>query len=780
MSAAEIPAGRYIGARVQRREDPRLLTGHGTYVDDVRLPGMLHLAFARSAFGHARITSIELEQARRLPGVVAVWSGAELNGDSAEPLLDFSALGGPPAQYALADDEVRYFGEPVAVVVAENRYLAEDAVDAIVIEYDPLPAVIGRERALADQALAHGGLASNVGWSGASEPDSALDDALAACAHVTTHTVHQHRHVNAPMEPRGIVASWDAASGELTVHVSSQNPHADRDYFARILGIGEHRVRATMRDVGGAFGQKIPRGREEAVAVLASRRLGVPVKWIEDRQENLMAANHARDEQMTVSLGVDEGGRIRAARAEYLGDLGAYPFYPPFAIGQMALEVLPGPYPLEHYGWSGQTVFTNTSGSGAYRGPWMMETVAREIVVDVLARELGMDPAELRRRNVISAADLPYTTITGSEYDRMTPLETFEATLEAVGYDAFRERQRELRGEGRYLGIGICTYVEPTAGLQGSPLGVEAATIRIQPSGKVDVLMGTGSHGHSLETTMIQVVADHLGVPIEDVRLHQGDTAVAPFGGGTAGSRSAVIAGGVARISAIRLRAKVLEIAAQMLEAAADDLEIERAVISVKGSPDVSLSLAEVARTAYLRPDLLPDGMDAGLEDTSRYAPPAPTFANSTQICTCEVDTETGLVTVLDWVVGGDYGVMINPMVVEGQVAGGVVQGIGGALLEHMPYNEDGTPLAITFKDYLLPTAANVPDIRYVHLETPSDRPGGHKGVGEGGAIGAPAAVVNAVSDALSPFGIIVTDQPLSPDRLLALIDGARDGDRRR
>jgi len=273
---------------------------------------------------------------------------------------------------------------------------------------------------------------------------------------------------------------------------------------------------------------------------------------------------------------------------------------------------------------------------------------------------------------------------------------------------------------------------------------------------------------------MVQVVADHLGVPIEDVRLHQGDTAIAPYGGGTAGSRSAVIAGGVARISATRLRTKVLEIAGHMLEAAADDLEIERAVISVKGSPEAKLTLAEVARTAYLSPNRLPEGMEAGLEDTSRYAPAAPTFANSTQICTCEVDVETGLVTVLDWVVGGDYGVMINPMVVEGQIAGGVVQGIGGALLEHMPYNQDGTPLAITFKDYLLPTAANVPDIRYVHLETPSDRPGGHKGVGEGGAIGAPAAAVNAVSDALSPFGIIVTDQPLSPDRLLALIDAAR------
>ena len=773
MSTAQVPAGRYVGQRILRREDPRLITGHGSYVDDIRLPGMLHLAFARSPFGHARITSIGLDQARELPGVVAAWSGTELNGDTVIPLADFSQPDAPtPAMYALASDEATYFGEPVAVVVAESRYIAEDAVDLIDVEYEQLPAVIGRERALEDDRPVHTGF-SNIAWVGGSPPDDALDRAFAACEHVTTRTVNQHRHVNVPMETRGIVASWDAASAELTVHVSSQGPHSDREYFARILGIGEHKVRCTMRDVGGGFGQKITRGREEVVAVLASRRLQVPVKWIEDRQENLMAANHARDEQMTLSIGVDEEGRIQAIRAEYLGDVGAYPCLPPNLFGFIALQVLPGPYRFEHYGWLGRAVYTNTSGLGAYRGPWMMETVAREIVVDVLARELEMDPAELRRRNVISQDDLPYKTPTGSEYERMTPLETYEATLQAIGYDEFRERQRRALEEGRYLGVGICTYVEPTAGAQG-PMGVEAATIRIQPSGKVDVMMGTGSHGQSLETTMIQVVADELGVPIEDIQFHQGDTAASPYGGGTAGSRSAVIAGGVGRISAAKLRGKILEIAAHMLEAAPDDLEIERSVISVKGSPDASMTLAEIAQTAYYAPAMLPDGMEAGLEDTSRYSPPADTFANSTQICTCEVDIETGQVSILDWVVGGDYGVLINPMVVEGQICGGVVQGIGGALLEHMPYNEDGTPLAITFKDYLLPTAANVPDVRYVHLETPSDRPLGAKGVGEGGAIGAPAAIVNAVSDALSPLGVQVTDQPLSPDRILALIDAAR------
>ena len=548
----------------------------------------------------------------------------------------------------------------------------------------------------------------------------------------------------------------------------------DREYFARAIGVPEHRVRVIMRDVGGGFGQKIFRGREETATVLASHRLGRPVKWIEDRHENLVAASHSRDEQMTLRVGVDGDGNIQAVHADYLGDVGAYPFIPPAIPGAAALEILPGPYRIGHYGWSGRSVFTNTSGQGAYRGPWMMETVAREIMMDVVAREIGMDPVELRRRNILHSTDLPYTNASGERYERLTPAETFEAAIRLIGYDAFRAEQPRLRERGRYLGIGVCTYIEPTAGVRGGPGDVEAATIRIEPSGKVNVLMGTGSHGHSLETTMVQIVADQLGVPIDDVRLLQGDTAIAPYGGGTAGSRSAVIGGGVARISAGRVREKVLLIAGHLLEASPEDLEIEDARISVVGSPGPSVTVADVARTAYYRARELPEGIEPGLENTSRYIPPATTYANSTQICTCEVDINTGLVAVLDWVVGGDYGVVINPNVVEGQVAGGVAQGIGGVLLEHMAYDEWGNPRSITFKDYLLPTAATVPDIRYVHLETPSDRPGGHKGVGEGGAIGAPAALVNAVSDALAPLGVLITDQPLSPDRILSAIRTAR------
>jgi carbon-monoxide dehydrogenase large subunit len=670
---------------------------------------------------------------------------------------------------------VRFVGDPLAIVIAESRYLAEDAAEMIDVDYDLQTPVIGREPATRDAEIVHPELSTNRAWSmSVEEPDVAA--ALAMCADVVTETIHQHRHVNVPMEGRAIIAHWEPAEEHLTVYASSQNPHQDRGFLARVLGIPEHQVRVTMRDVGGGFGQKISVTREETAVVMAGRRLSVPIKWIEDRVENLTAANSARDEQMTVTLGFDADGILQVARTDYLGDIGSYPQLPPGILATIAARAFPGPYRFAHYGWAGRAVYTNTCGVAAYRGPWMMETTAREIVMDIAARELGIDPAELRRRNTVHEEELPYTTPSGEVYERISPLRTLDAALEAVDYEGFRARQVEARRSGRYLGIGISHYVEPTGGGGVGPSATEVATIRVEPSGKVQVLMGTGSHGHSLETTMVQVVADHLGVALQDVVLLQGDTAISPYGGGTAGSRSAVKGGAAARLSAIKLREKAVAIAAHLMEAAVDDIEVADGVFSVKGSPgDPQITLGEVAAVAYTQPNTLPAGMESGLENTSRYAGTGPTHANSTQICTCEVNIETGQVALHEFVVGEDCGVMINPMIVEGQIAGGIAQGVGGALLEHFPYNEDGTPLAITFKDYLMPTTDNVPDIRYVHIETPSLTPGGHKGVGEGGAIGAPAAVVNAVADALSPFGIRVTAQPLSPDRVLAMIEAARE-----
>jgi aerobic carbon-monoxide dehydrogenase large subunit len=763
-------AARFVGASVNRREDPRLLTGHGRYVDDVVLPGMLHAAFVRSPLARATISSIDLSAARAAPGVVAVMSGTELH----EGINPFPPPGPVtfPTFSALASGDVRYAGDPVAVVVAESRYLAEDAGELVDVEYDPLPPVIGHETAGEASDLVHPELESNVAFDDVPHDTGDLDEAFARCTHVLTETFHQHRYVNVPMEPRGLVASWIPGDEELTVWLSCQGPHMARLAFSAILGLPENRIRVMMKDVGGGFGQKIFVGREEVAVTALARRLARPVKWIEDRQENLMASNHAREEHITVKLGLDENGIIQAADVSHVEDMGAYPLLPPNATLTLSGLMFPGPYRVPSYRTRGASVYTNTCARGAYRGPWMGETLGRECMIDIAARELGIDPAELRRRNMISADELPHQTATGLTYDRISLHETLEQALELAGYDGFRAEQGKLREEGRYLGIGISAYVEPT-GMGGGPLGNEVATIRIEPTGQVNVLMGTASHGHSLETTMVQVVADQLGVPMDSVVLVQGDTASSPFGGGTAGSRSAVVAGNAARVSAAKLREKVLEIAGHLREVAPEDLEIEDGMISVKGVPGPATTVTEVAMTAYLMPDALPPGMEPGLENTSRYSAPPFTFSNATQICKVEVDIDTGMVTVLDFVISEDCGVMINPKVVDGQIAGGIAQGIGGVLLEHMPYDERGNPLAITFKDYLMPTIADVPDYRIGHIETPSDTPGGHKGTGEGGAIGAPAAVVNAVYDALAPFGVRTTRQPLTPTRVLELISAA-------
>ena len=766
-----VAAGRFIGARVQRVEDPRLLTGRGRYVDDIRLPRMLHATFVRSPYAHARVLSIDTTSAAAVPGVAGIFTAADLNGETTGPLWNYGGENMPfPAVPVLAAEEACFSGDPVAIVVATDRYVAEDAAELVDVDYDPLLAVIGRARALRDESLTHTSLGTNLAWSAASPPDPELDAAFAASAHVFTETVYQQRYVQVPMEPRSVVVDW--RPGSLHVCLASQAPHQDRQFFSGVLGVPEQDVRITSDDVGGGFGQKLFPGREPVAVALASRRLRCPVKWIEDREENLRAASHAREEQLTIKVAVDDDGVIGALHADALVDLGAYPFLPGMAPAALALQMLTGPYRVDRYGWSGRSVFTNTSGLGAYRGPWLMETVGREIVIDIVARGLGLDPAEVRRRNILRLEDLPYVTATGREYDRLTPGESLDAALDAVDYEAFRDRQARAREDGRYLGIGISSYIEPTAGAPGGGV-VEAATIRVQPSGKVVVLIGTGDHGQSLRTTMAQVVADQLGVPMEDVRLIQGDTESAPYGRGTSGSRSAVIAGNAARMSALKLREKVLALVGHLLEAAPEDLGMDAGVITVKGVPASRLTLAEVANTAYNAPMNLPEGMEPGLENTSRFTAPPVTYSNSTHVCTCEVDVTTGEVTLLDYVVAGDCGVMINPNVVEGQIAGGVAQGIGGALLEHMAYDEAGNPLATTFKDYLLPTAADVPDIRYVHLETPADTPGGHKGVGEGGAIGSPPAVVNAVADALAPFGARVTETPLTPARVLELIDAA-------
>ncbi len=765
-------AARYAGTRVQRVEDARLLTGAGTFVDDISRPGMLHACFVRSPYARARITGIDASEALALPGVHAVFVAGDLNAEVRE---QWYTLTGPDdadtPRPPLADDEARFVGDPVALVVAESRYLAEDAVDLVIVDYEPLTALADYADAVSSPELVHEGYPGNLAADLTILPPDALDDVFASAAHVVTETIHQQAYAAVPMETRGLVVEWSAASDELTIWAATQAPHEVRAVASRLLGIPEQRVRVVMRDTGGGFGQKVIPQREDMCVMLAARKVPAALKWIEDRRENLMSAGHARHEHGTVRMAFDDEGTFVAAQLDHVQDVGAYPTPSPgqaaFAVGLM----FPGPYRIPTANFSTKLVFSNTCGRTAYRGPWQFESVAREVTLDVAARQMGVDPVELRRRNLLRRDELPCANPIGMPYDNISPTETFEQALEMLDYEAFRREQAEARASGRYLGVGTCTYVEPTSSGTGF-YGTEGATMRVEPSGKVNVYVAGGSTGNSLETTVVQLAADALGVSIDDVATIQGDTAVTPFGAGTGGSRSgSMTAGAIGEVAGI-LREKIVALAAHRLEVAEADIELTEGRASVRGAPVLGVTLAELAAISYFQPQALPAGMSAGLEASARYTAQAPMiWANATHVCTCEVDVVTGAVTLLRYIVSEDCGPMINPNVVEGQIAGGTVQGIGGALMEHLIWDEDGNPLATTFVDYLLPTTTDVPVIEYGHVETPAPGPGGYKGVGEGGAIGAPPAVINAVADALAPFGVKITHLPVSPAAIVALLE---------
>jgi carbon-monoxide dehydrogenase large subunit len=766
-------ASRFVGQRVKRREDPRLLAGRGRYADDVSLPGQLHVGFVRSDVPAGRIRRIDTEGARALPGVCAVFTGAELN-PICGPLRG-GASGLPqdgPGYPVLAEVDVRFVGEPIAAVVAQSRYIAEDACELVEVDVEPMAAVATLEAAMAEGApIVHPEVGTNVVES-SPVADAELEEILARAPQVITRTFGMTRTTDVPMEGRGVVASWNQQAGELTVWPSTQSPHGFRIFAARVLGIPSNRVRVEFGDVGGGFGQKINPSREEAAVLLAAKLLGQPVKWTEDRRENLIAANQARHDVATVTMAVDHDGHILATTLHLLEGVGSYPSSGGVVLVLIAMMFC-GPYRMRSVGFSSQTVFTNTCGKGAFRGPWAIETIAREQMMDAVARELGLDPLEFRRRNVIHHAELPYSTPSGAVYDVVTSEETMEQAVEMFGWDDFRAKQGAAAAEGRLLGAGLSVCVEPSAVALGA-YATEAAVVRMDASGQIEVMLGTGSHGQSLETTIPQVVADHLGCDIDDVVLRQGSET--PFGAGTGGSRSAVIAGGAAQSAATTLREKIVALAAHLLEAAPEDLEVVHSVVSVRGTPARSVSFVELAAAAYLNPTGLPPGIDPGLEATSRFQPPASfTWSNACHLCECEIDSETGVVTLRRYLVSEDCGVMINPMVVEGQIAGGVAQGIGGVLYEEMAYDDEANPLATTFMDYLLPTANEVPELECSHIETPSPSLGGYKGMGEGGAIASPAAVANAINDALASVGAPpVTQFPITPARVLESLDHAR------
>jgi aerobic carbon-monoxide dehydrogenase large subunit len=773
-----------IGAPVKRREDWRLLTGRGRFVADLVLPGMLHAAFLRSPHAHAQIRGIDATAATSCGGVVAVFTAPDLR-DHARPIRALSRMRGyvVTEMPALASGKARYTGEAVAAAVAESRYLAEDALDRIAVDYAPLAAVTDPRAAMADGSpLVHEDAAHNVILSRAfSQGDVAA--ALAGSAVRVADRFRFHRHAAVAIENRACLAEWDAGTGSLTLWTATQVPGMLREALAEVLAIPAHSVRVTAPDVGGGFGMKSALYPEEVAVSALARLLGRPVKWIGDRREDLLTSTQAWDEDIEAELGLDRDGRIRGLRAHVWADVGAYSIYP-WTASIEAIQVvsfLPGPYRVPHYHGEAWGVATNKAPMGPYRGVGRpVSTFVMEALVDRAARRLGMDPAAIRLANLIRPDELPYRSPSGLVWDSGRFTESLERACEAVDYQRLRAEQQRDAGARRRNGIGIATYVELTgvgSAIPASPgadiaTGTEGATVRVDPAGTVTAAFGLACQGQGHETTLAQVVAQELGVEIDAVRVVHGDTAAGPVGSGTYASRSAVIGGGAAILASRAVRDKALQIAAHRLEVDARDLELSRGVAWVRGAPDRRLALSEIARTAYFGARRLPKGMEPGLEATRFYDPYIGTAANATHIALVEVDLDLCAVTLTRYVIVEDSGRIINPMIVEGQAIGGVAQGLGAALLEEIVHGDGGQPLTGSLMDYVIPTAVEMSPVEVMHLVEPSPSTlGGFKGVGEGGTIGAPAAIANAVADALAPLRVEITELPITPERLFRLLD---------
>jgi carbon-monoxide dehydrogenase large subunit len=777
---------RYVGTSVRRNEDPRLLTGRGRFVDDIRVPHMTHASFLHSPHAHARIRSIDVADARRAPGVVAVLTGADL-APLARPMAPVHGSGvRASAHPALCVDKVRFVGDLVALVVAESRAQGEDALELIEVDYEVLPSVATIDEALSPDAEpifdeAAGADAPNVVWRTANTWGD-VDAAFAAADHVLRETFTQHRHTCVPMECRAGLAEYDPASDELTYTMSHQNPHATRMFLSTILDHSAARLTIRVGDVGGSFGLKSHPAREDVAVCAAAKLLHRPVKWIEDRNENLVTAGHARDERVHIEAAVDRHGELLGLRAKLELDSGAYPLLniPLNLVAIIVRAMLPGTLRLRNYSFEGAVVTTNKASYVAYRGPWEIECWVRERLMDVIARDLGLDPIAVRRRNYLPDEAFPCTMLTGASLEFMSLNQTLERAVEMSDYAAFRDQQASAHRDGRAIGIGFCTYLEPGPGPPdyGQALGfsyeqrsAQRARVKIEPDGRVSVFTSQQPHGQGHETTLAQIVADELGVPFADVKVIHGDTRLQPFNMvATGGSRAATLASGAVLGASRIVRNQILSIVADQLEANVNDLVIEDGVVSVAGSPDKRRTFAEIARASYLAPFTLPDAVGNGLDAIFDFETPPGGWTQSTHVCVVDVDVATGIVTIPRYLVVEDCGRMINPAVVEGQIRGGVAQGIGSVLYEHAAYDADANFLASTFMDYLLPT---ILDIQHNDIEQNEKEHQGevaYRGVGEGGAIGAPAALCNAIEDALAPFGVRITEQYLPPSRILELI----------
>ncbi|MGH8988128.1 MAG: xanthine dehydrogenase family protein molybdopterin-binding subunit [Acidimicrobiales bacterium] len=772
-------AERYTGASIKRSEDPRILTGTGRYVDDIRLPGMLHAAFVRSPVAHARVTRVDVEAARQAPGVALVLTGEELERLLVPgPGIAAMFAGGAPVPMftTLATDKVRVVGDPVVLVVAESRYLAEDACELVEVDYEELPAVMTPEGAQDSRnPPIFEDLGGNVLVRSPISTFGDVEGAFTRAERVVRAELSQHRHQNVPMECRGVVCSFDAGSGELTVHSATQGVHIVRTTLSTALGLPPEKVRVLAGDIGGSFGLKLGAYREDVACAAASRSLGRPVRWIEDRPEHLTFAGQAREESFSVEAAVTNDGDILGLRVQMTIDTGAYP-----GMGAMLPELvktmIPGPYRVEALSFQWTAVITNKASYVAYRGPWASETWVRERLIDLIAKELGMEPLQVRLRNVATREVPPLRMVTGRSLAGVTAKESLEAIARKVDLPTFRRMQAEARTQGRYLGLGLATYIEPAPGpLEGKGgggiMGPEQIRLRLTEDGTVTVFTSQMPHGQSHQTTFAQIAADEFGVPFDQVRVVVGDSDRVPMGFGTGGSRAATMAGGASLHGARALKARVKEIASHLFEAGVEDIELADGTVAVRGVPASAMSLAELARSARA-PGKLPPSLCGDIEVSTSFDGGEGGWSGGSHAAVVEVDGDTGQVRLERYVVAEDCGTLINPAIVEGQVRGGVAQGIGSVLLERSAYDsESGQYLSSTFMDYLLPTACEIPRIEIEHLESvPLDADVNFRGVGEGGMIIAPPTVCNAIEDALAPFGVRVTEQHLPPARILELI----------
>lgn len=770
---------RIFGSGIRRREDPRLITGQATYTDDIKLTGLAHAAILRSPHAHARIRSIDTSAAQSAPGVLAVYTGADTEGVLnpipcawVVPNSDVKAVPYPP----IARDVVRYVGDAVAVVVAENRYQAEDALELINVDYEPLPAVVNPESAMQEGApQLHQDAPHNQAfhWVAAGgDVDQAFEDAEI----VVRDTIVQQNLIPNAMEPQSAIASYLSANGELTLWYTNQAPHIARFICSLVTSIPEHKIRVIAPEVGGGFGSKIAIYPGFIISAFCSMKLGRPVKWTETRSENFVATTHGRDHVEHVELAAARDGKITGIRSVVYAAMGGYlslaaPGIPTILHGLM----YSGPYDIPNIKADVYGVFTNTTPVEAYRGAGRPEaTFLVERLIDLLAGSLGLDPVELRRHNLIPRFDNGHNVAIGLTYDSGDYPKTLDTALNHVNYPQLRQEQARQREQGHYMGIGVTCYCEicglgpsQVAGAVGFGGGLwESATVRIYATGKVNVFVGTSPHGQGEETTFAQVVADEIGVPVEDVEVFHGDTGNTPMGWGTYGSRTTVVGGGALALATRKIKDKARTIAAHLLEAAEADIEYDDGKFFVRGSPDQGKTIQDVALMANVAWNM-PPGIEPGLEATTYYDPPNFTYPFGAHIAVVRVDPDNGYIGLERYVAVDDCGPQINPVVVEGQVHGGVAQGIGQALWEGAVYDDSGQLLTGSMMDYALPRANRLPDIETLSTVTPSPHnPLGVKGIGETGTIASTITIYNAVMDALKPLGVTKLDMPLTPEKV--------------